>query len=62
VTTRRGFRLVRILFATREITITQQISVTKTTDALVQATHYFRGESVAFCVPCTAAVLILLIN
>jgi hypothetical protein len=50
------------LFATGEITITQQIPITKAIGALVQAADYFRGDSVAFCVPCPAALLILLIN
>jgi hypothetical protein len=60
--TQCGFRLVQILFDTGEITLTQQFSITKTIGALVQAADYFRGESVAFCVPCSAALLILLIN
>jgi hypothetical protein len=42
--------------------MTQQISITKTSGAIVRAAHYFRGESVAFCVPCPAALLILLIQ
>jgi hypothetical protein len=54
--------LIRILFATGEITIRQQISRTKTIGPLVQAADYFRGESVAFCVSCPAALLTLLIN
>jgi hypothetical protein len=39
-----------------------QISITKTTGALVQAAHYFQGKSVAFCVPRMEAILTVLIN
>jgi hypothetical protein len=53
---RRGLRFLRILFATGEI------SITKTTGALVQAANYFRGKSVTYCVRCPAAHLILLIS
>jgi hypothetical protein len=42
--------------------MTQQISIPKTTDAVVQAADYFRGEFVAFGVTCTVALLILLIQ